>query len=182
MKLLFVLSLLALNATAIYCSQRVKLHSKFFSDLIKHETLPVVLFGKLCWSVYEQMELAIELAHPLTFLKSSEEIPKVVGADQNKVWFFVDMTCEDSADFLQTVDKYHFSHPFRWILLQGKSYTFTHYPFLPDSNIITTDKVDSMSFNLTQGSLETFHSRDTYSNKELDMKIIISVQNGRIIQ
>lgn len=165
MKFWLVLSVLALNATTIYCSQRVTLHSKFLSDLIKHEKLRVVLFGKVCWSIYEQMELAIELPFSLTFLKSSEQIPSIVGADQNKIWLFVDMTCEDSTDFLQTVDKHHFSHPFRWILLQGKSYTFSHYPFLPDSNIITTEKIDSMSFNLTQGSLKLFHPRNTAIKK-----------------
>lgn len=151
MRSLYLFILIAFSATKFTYSNRIALHSKLINDIISHENLRAIFVGKVCWTLTQQLEFAKITSRPVAFLKKSNEIPKIVGADQNTIWFFVDMMCDDSLEFLQTVNEFYFSHPFRWIFVDGEESVLMQFPFLPDSNIIVTKKMENGKYNLTQG-------------------------------
>lgn len=78
---------------------------KFVNDLIENEEVPSILSVKSCWSKYHSIQftkhikVAVQFRNNLTTFETN--VDQTLNA--NKLWFFVDMRCNDSFNFLEKV-------------------------------------------------------------------------------
>lgn len=151
MKKLFWLKILLAYLLSASGTEVDSIH-KFLVDVVQLEQFPSILLAKVCWTQRDKIDFMRKFPHSSSFIEKSKEMPKLVGNDRNKIWFFVDMKCSTAAAFLQSVDEYYLGHPFRWIFMNGENEEIARHNFLPGSNVIAIshDESNFKQFQLNQ--------------------------------
>lgn len=132
--------------------QEIEVISNFVHDLLKNENVPSVLSVISCWpkadcfSFVQRSKISIQMSNNFQFS------PRIVDDNVNKFWYFVDMRCNESYNFLQKIEDSYFAQPFRWILFEPVEDHLTNLTFPTDSNIILVNFNPNLAqFDLKQG-------------------------------
>lgn len=75
---------------------------KFLTDLLVNENVPSTLVVKACWSHRETAAFSKNIGHSTLFQYEKFSVEQIF--DSNTIWFFVDMNCSSSSEFLNTVN------------------------------------------------------------------------------
>lgn len=133
----------------------VQMISKLIQDLVNNERVPAILSVVSCWSqldnifFYKSSNVTIQLSVQMEISRQRFDY------NTNKMWYFIDMRCTGSYEFLERVEYIYFGHPYRWILFEANQHSLLNLPFLTDSNVILINFDTSYSrFNLKQGYSE----------------------------
>lgn len=131
--------------------------AKMIKEIIEHERVPSFLWTKSCWPKLEDLKLAQRVSVPVQVVKSSASINLTINDATNKQWFFVDMNCRGSSNFLSTkVDEKYFAHPYRWIITDANADSIRNVTVLPGSNVILANQgEDSNRYILKQGKTQS---------------------------
>lgn len=136
-----------------HCHRKVEIVSKLVQDLIRSENVSSILSAKTCWSKWDDVYLFKNTIVPIQLINQFNQSEWNCGDVQhrNRVWYFVDMDCVDSYEFLSMVDIRCFAHPYRWILLDPIWQLLNTSFFLPDSNVILANlESNHRQYNLFQ--------------------------------
>lgn len=151
---LFVFFAIGLTKVAAIDNLRFENLAKFTKELIEYERVPSFLWIQNCWPKIEDLKFTQRIPFAVQIVKSSAPINLTIGDETNKQWFFVDMACKESLNFLLKVDEKYFAHPYRWILADGSARSIQNLTFLPGSNIILANQEeDSSRYILKQGNI-----------------------------
>lgn len=154
MKAIFIWIILLL----LYQNQAVTVEriSTMVRDVIDNEHVPAVLSGFMCWTTSERLHF-LKVSKVPTQLNNQFKIPHHQSKDKiHKLWYFIDMRCDGANEFLNTLDKEYFAHPYRWILLEPFEDRMEHLPFLTDSNVLVVKFNANLShFDLIQSEYKT---------------------------
>lgn len=131
--------------------------SKLVKDVIENEQVPSVLWAKTCWPKIDDFNFVRSFEIPMQIVKSNSPINLMLNGITNKLWFFIDMNCEASFDFLMNTQDTYFTHPYRWIIVDASNDSIENLAFLPGSNVILANQqLNSAKYELRQG-LFSFH-------------------------
>lgn len=144
--LLTILFTLSFEKCVVNAQQnRNTIISSLIQDIAENDDKHSSLWLKNCWSKSENLK----------FLKSTNRsymvLQKGIEADvkwneyhrqiQN-FWFAIDLSCEDSLQFLLNTNKMYFTHPFRWILIDGNKEIYEQLVLPTDSNVVLAEPAD----------------------------------------
>lgn len=126
--------------------------STIIFDIIRNENIPSVISAINCWKPHENLEFLKRSTAPIQISTHFKINPLRSDDLTNKLWYFIDMRCDQSVTFLHGIDEAYFAHPYRWILFEPKEKSLDDLPFLTDSNVILINSNhDKDSFILNQG-------------------------------
>lgn len=125
-----------LNSYTASSQQDIGLIFKLISDIIRNENVPSHLSAFTCWSNIQRFQFVKNFDHPVQISSQFEINPRVSDDFTNKLWYFIDMRCERSVQFLHQIEEDYFAHPYRWILYEPESKSSNNLTFLIDSNVI----------------------------------------------
>lgn len=147
MKIIVILLVLLLRSNG----ENVKMITKLVEDLIKNENVPSALSVISCWSQSDNFRFLRD-SKVYTQLSREYKIPHRKDDEfVNKLWFFIDMRCNGSHNFLNEIEDAYFAHPYRWILFEPIEPNLTKLQFLADSNVILIKFNSELSrFDLNQ--------------------------------
>lgn len=87
----------------------VRIFGALINSLIRNERSPAVINIKTCWSQQENADFLRNTDFAIEFLSGAGEI-EVPNKDlTNKIWFAVDMNCNDSQSYMSNVNYSIFS-------------------------------------------------------------------------
>lgn len=100
-KVIFILNILVISTA----SHRIEVKAKFLNDLLANENVPSAIVAKVsCWSKGDMVKFSKALSNVLIqYLKEDVVMHQPFDDYTNKVWFFVDMKCENSMEFVAMV-------------------------------------------------------------------------------
>lgn len=157
LKILIVL-LFPLIGLPVTDSHRFRDLSKLVDDVIENEQVPSVLWAKTCWPKIDEFHFFKQIAIPIQIVKSNSPLNLTANEITNKLWFFIDMNCNESSDFLMNTEDKYFSHPYRWIIADASNDSIQNLTFLPGSNMILANQqlykdkqLNSGIYDLRQG-------------------------------
>lgn len=156
-KFLVLFAVLCIQVAAIK-SHRFENLAQLVAELIEYERVPSSLCVISCWPKMEDLKLARRISVPVQFVKSSASINLPISDDANKQWFFVDMVCKESSNFLSKIDEKYFAHPYRWIIADAVFNSIQNQAFLPGSNIILANHEEDSTtqYTLKQGECNAY--------------------------
>lgn len=100
---LFILSLLLIRSVS---SHQIEIKIKFLNDVLANENIRSVIVVKApCWPKTEMVTFAKSIGSPVEFSHDFEVLNQPLDDSMNKIWFFIDMKCEKSIDFILQVRK-----------------------------------------------------------------------------
>lgn len=100
-KVIFMLNILII----LTASHRIEVKAKLLNDVLANENVPSVIVVKVsCWSKGELVKFSKALGNVLIqYLNDDVVMHQPLDDYTNKVWFFVDMKCEQSLEFISKV-------------------------------------------------------------------------------
>lgn len=126
--------------------------TKLVQDLIENENVPSVLTVISCWSQSDNFHFMKSSKVPIQLSRSFKISPRIVDDITNKLWYFIDMRCSESYDFLHKIEAEYFAHPYRWILFESTEEQLVNLTLLTDSNVILANFNSHLGrFDLKQG-------------------------------
>lgn len=100
-KIIFILNILAISTS----SHRIEVKAKLLNEVLANENVPSTIVAKVsCWSKEEMVKFSMALINVL-IQYLNDDVVKYQPLDDytNKVWFFVDMKCDKSMEFIKMV-------------------------------------------------------------------------------
>lgn len=99
---LLTLSVLLISVS----SHQMEIKIKFLNDVLANENIRSVIVVKAsCWPKIEMVILSKFINASVEFSHDAEVINQPLDDSMNKIWFFIDMKCENSVDSLLQVRK-----------------------------------------------------------------------------
>lgn len=155
MKIITLLMCL-LCAEHVFCNRyEEEIVSKIVQVVIENEKVPSILSVISCWTKTQQFRFTKPLQIPLQIINHFEipESVKIKDDNTNKRWYFINMQCKESENYLQKIDQTLFGHPYRWILFEPNIDHLHNLTFLPDANVISINFNEKMKqYDLNQSN------------------------------
>lgn len=134
--------------------QNIKVISKLVQDLIKTESINILTVVS-CWPQTDKFHFVKTLNIPIQMAGPSKMPTRVIDESTNKQWYFMDMRCIESHEFLLNIESAFFGHPYRWILLEPIADKLNKSTFLTDSNVLLIN----FNSNLSRAELKQGKSK-----------------------
>lgn len=85
-------------------AQQIEVKTKFISDVISNENIPSTIVVKAsCWSNREIIVFSRAIKNSVQFSNDNVVMNEPFDEHSNKIWFFVDMRCEASLEYITMV-------------------------------------------------------------------------------
>lgn len=150
----FVIVLISFMEFLMADSHRFGDLSKLVKNVIENERVPSILWAKTCWPKFDEFHFVKTIAIPIQIDKSTAPIGLLFNDNSNKQWFFIDMNCVHSSDFLMNTEEKYFAQPYRWIIADASNDSIASLSILPGSNVILANKdINSAKYILKQGTI-----------------------------
>lgn len=156
-------------------AHQIEMKTKFISDVLSNENIPSTIVVKAsCWSNHEIIAFSRAIKNFVQFSKDNVVMNEPFDEHSNKIWFFVDIKCEGSLEYVTMVsiqnfpavdsvyfefystmqtDPLFYGSPYRWIfynVTEDHMRALENLPFLTDSNVLIAQSKEPNVFILTQ--------------------------------
>lgn len=85
-------------------SERIEVKIKFLNDILRNENVPSAIVVKAsCWSKIEMFQFSKSMNFLVAFAYDDVVTNQPLDDYSNKIWFFVDMKCMDSVNYVAKV-------------------------------------------------------------------------------
>lgn len=127
--------------------------TKLVANILENGHVPA-MEAFTCWTKLENVRLLKVSKVPIRLHNQFKMVSHRSNNNIHDLWYFIDMRCDGASEFLSTLDKEYFAHPYHWLLFEPIHDHIERLPFLTDSNVILVNFNKKLAhFDLKQGIL-----------------------------
>lgn len=125
---------------------RITIISSLIRDVAENDDKHSSLWLKNCWSKSENLKFLKSTNRSYMLLQNGIETDVKWNEYNRQIqhfWFAIDLSCEDSLQFLMNTNTMYFTHPFRWILIDGNKNIYEKLVLPTDSNVVIAESANT---------------------------------------